>query len=101
MFLSMCPCCCLFPNADSALQLVDVLKKKVTDGPTEIDVLDWNTRVALELIGQGGLGHSFDCLSEHSESSYSRALKSFVSAHDISDLTVTYLMTSCIPLGRL
>lgn len=60
------------------LQLVDVMKKKVANGTVEIDVLDWNTRVALELVGQGGLGHSFNCLDEFSESPYTSALKNFV-----------------------
>ncbi|EIM86870.1 cytochrome P450 [Stereum hirsutum FP-91666 SS1] len=61
-------------------QLTDVLKKKIVqaDGTAEIDALDWNTRVALELVAQGGLGHSFNSLDEHSESPYTTALKSFV-----------------------
>ncbi|KAF8962739.1 cytochrome P450 [Flammula alnicola] len=37
---------------------------KVNDGPQEIDVLSWMTRTALELIGQSGLGYSFDSLTE-------------------------------------
>jgi len=30
----------------------------------QIETLSWMTRVALELIGQGGLGYSFDPLTE-------------------------------------
>ncbi|EIM84997.1 cytochrome P450 [Stereum hirsutum FP-91666 SS1] len=61
-------------------QFTDILNKKIdqSDGSAEIDALDWNTRVALELIGQGGLGHSFNSLDEHSESRYSTALKTLV-----------------------
>lgn len=62
------------------MQFTDILNKKIdqSDGSAEIDALDWNTRVALELIGQGGLGHSFNSLDEHSESRYSTALKTLV-----------------------
>lgn len=47
-------------------------------GSAEIDVLEWNTRVALELIGQGGLGYSFNSLDEKSENRYSSALKNLM-----------------------
>ena len=30
----------------------------------KIDILSWTTRTALELIGQSGLGYSFDPLTE-------------------------------------
>jgi len=40
--------------------------QKVADGPKEIDVIAWMTRCALELIGQSGLGYSFDTLAENS-----------------------------------
>ncbi|EIM87128.1 cytochrome P450 [Stereum hirsutum FP-91666 SS1] len=56
-------------------QLEDVLKAKVTSGPQEIDVLDWMTRVALELIGQGGLGYSFETLDETKSNRYAAAVK--------------------------
>ncbi|CUA74416.1 Putative cytochrome P450 cyp-13B1 [Caenorhabditis elegans] [Rhizoctonia solani] len=42
----------------------------------EIDMLHWCSKVALELIGQAGLGHSFGVL-EGIESEYSHAVKSF------------------------
>ena len=35
-------------------------------------------RTALELIGQGGLGHSFDPLVEHVPNDYGVALKSLL-----------------------
>ncbi|XP_006462834.1 hypothetical protein AGABI2DRAFT_179443 [Agaricus bisporus var. bisporus H97] len=38
------------------------LKKKLDNGPKEIDVLHWTSRTALELIGQSGMGFSFDSL---------------------------------------
>lgn len=30
----------------------------------KVDIVDWMTRLALELIGQSGLGYSFDELTE-------------------------------------
>ncbi|EKM58812.1 uncharacterized protein PHACADRAFT_112917 [Phanerochaete carnosa HHB-10118-sp] len=44
----------------------------------EVDVLNWMGRTALELIGQGGFGHSFDPLVENVENDYANAIKSFV-----------------------
>lgn len=44
-------------------------------GMAEIDVTDWNTRTALEVVGQGGLGYSFNSLNEHSVNHYSSAMK--------------------------
>lgn len=45
--------------------------------------MDWMTRTALELVGQGGLGYSFDPfdpLAEPKPNVFSDALKSFVCA---------------------
>ncbi|GJE97234.1 cytochrome P450 [Phanerochaete sordida] len=44
----------------------------------EIDVLNWMGRTALELIRQGGFGHSFDALVEHTPNAYADAMKDFV-----------------------
>lgn len=38
------------------------LKKKTANGPKEVDIMQWMTRTALELIGQSGMGYSFDTL---------------------------------------
>jgi len=49
---------------------------KVANGPQEIEVLNWMTRTALELIGQAGLGFSFDTLTDADEGSpYAKAVK--------------------------
>jgi len=51
----------------------------VANGPQEIDVLAWMSRTALELIGQSGLGHSFDSLEEGAEEHpYSRSVKNLL-----------------------
>ncbi|KAJ3480631.1 hypothetical protein NLI96_g8210 [Meripilus lineatus] len=44
----------------------------------DIDVLNWAGRVALELIGQAGLGYSFDPLVEESKDSFEEAIKAIV-----------------------
>ncbi|EGO03006.1 hypothetical protein SERLA73DRAFT_84927 [Serpula lacrymans var. lacrymans S7.3] len=58
--------------------LRDKIAAKVQDGPQEIDMLDWFSRTALELIGQSGLGYSFDALTEGSKNVYSQAVKNLV-----------------------
>ncbi|KAF9230506.1 cytochrome P450 [Melanogaster broomeanus] len=52
----------------------------VKDGPRDIDMLEWFTRTALELIGQSGLGHSFDSLKGATANPYSKALKNLLLA---------------------
>ena len=42
---------------------------------TEVDVLAWMGRTALELVGQAGLGYSFDPLVSDSEDEYGAAIK--------------------------
>ncbi|KAF9482535.1 cytochrome P450 [Pholiota conissans] len=49
---------------DVTYKLRDTFDLKLQNGPQEIDVLSWMTRTALELIGQSGLGYSFDDLKE-------------------------------------
>ncbi len=60
-------------------QLKTVLVKKVQQGPQEIDILRWMTRTALELIGQSGMGYSFDTLEDDNDNHpYSRSVKRFM-----------------------
>jgi len=47
-----------------AHKLRDTFAHMVKDQPQEIEVLSWMGRTALELIGQSGLGYSFDPLTE-------------------------------------
>jgi hypothetical protein len=57
-------------------QLRATLKKKVKNGPQEIDILYWTTRAALELIGQSGMGYSFDSLEDDFDyHPYSKSVK--------------------------
>ena len=45
----------------------------------ETDVLKWSGRTALELLGQGALGYSFDpIVEEPADSSYAESVKAFL-----------------------
>lgn len=44
---------------------------------TDIDILSWMSRAALELIGQAGIGYSFDPLTEDVPDAYAEAVKDF------------------------
>ncbi|KAL1946289.1 hypothetical protein VTO73DRAFT_15416 [Trametes versicolor] len=59
---------------------------------TDIDVLAWMSRAALELIGQGGIGYSFDPLIEDISDAYADAAKYFV---------VTATSPEMIPLRQM
>jgi len=57
-------------------KLRDAIAARVTDDPREIDMLHWMGRTALEIIGQGGLGYSFDTLIDDKDDAYGFAMKS-------------------------
>lgn len=60
------------------MQLRDGITRQIsaTGGQSaEIDLLNWMGRAALELVGQGGLGYSFDPLVEDAHNDYGDALK--------------------------
>ena len=57
-------------------QLRNGIRNQIKNQPKDIDILHWSQRTALELVGRGGLGHSFDKLEDDIPySSYSKALK--------------------------
>ncbi|KAJ3570000.1 hypothetical protein NP233_g4692 [Leucocoprinus birnbaumii] len=60
-------------------RLRTTLKTKVKPhGSQEIDILQWMSRTALELIGQSGMGYSFDNLvDDQSNHPYSTSMKRF------------------------
>ncbi|KAJ3475173.1 hypothetical protein NLI96_g12014 [Meripilus lineatus] len=60
--------------------LRDVIRERVKDSPQEVDILHWMGRTALELIGQGGLGYSFDPLVEDISDTFGDAIKGLVPA---------------------
>ncbi|KAI0631050.1 cytochrome P450 [Trametes polyzona] len=59
-------------------RLVVAIDTRVSTTGTDIDMSSWMGRAALELIGQSGLGHSFDPLTEDVADAYSDAAKNFV-----------------------
>ncbi|KAH9933804.1 cytochrome P450, partial [Fomitopsis serialis] len=59
-------------------RLREAITARVQEGPRELDVLYWMGRASLELIGQGGLGHSFDPLIEDREDPYGQAVKALI-----------------------
>ncbi|KAH8115657.1 cytochrome P450 [Phellopilus nigrolimitatus] len=61
-----------------AHKLQTVLEREVSKGEEHIDVMMWVSRAALEYIGQGGLGYSFDALDEQKTNKYSESLKNFL-----------------------
>lgn len=67
--------------SEQQMQVRDALVKEVkTKGEHhEIDMLHWLSRTALELIGQGGLGYSFENFEDDTlEHEYTRAVKDFL-----------------------
>ena len=60
-----------------AYQFRDVLVQKVKAGQDEQNIIKWTSRAALELIGQGGFGYSFDALNEGKTNEYHEAVKMF------------------------
>ncbi|EJF59099.1 cytochrome P450 [Dichomitus squalens LYAD-421 SS1] len=58
-------------------KLVSAISTRVGEDPQAVDVLGWMGRAALELIGQSGLGYSFDPLTEDVQDAYGDAVKSY------------------------
>ena len=48
------------------------------NGPAEVDMVGWMGRTALELMGQAGLGYSFDPLTADSADEFGEALKALM-----------------------
>ncbi|KAI1784540.1 cytochrome P450 [Ganoderma leucocontextum] len=62
-------------------KLRDAIEQRVLGAAAEIDMLNWMGRTALELIGQAGLGYSFDPLKDDvTPDVYAEAIKQYVPA---------------------
>ncbi|KAA1468090.1 cytochrome P450 [Dentipellis sp. KUC8613] len=59
-------------------QLRDQLVEKVKTGPKEVEVVHWMTATALELVGQAGLGYSFECINDTSGNEFASAVKNLL-----------------------
>ena len=56
-------------------QLSTAVGNQIKGARHEVDMLNWVARTALELIGQGGLGYSFDPLTKDVHNEFGDALK--------------------------
>ncbi|OCH84539.1 cytochrome P450 monooxygenase [Obba rivulosa] len=84
-------------------QLERAIAARLGSGPREIDVLGWMGRTALELIGQGGLGYSFDPLVENASIPVGDAIKTLLptlASLAIYRRTVPYLFDYGTPALR-
>ncbi|RPD55983.1 cytochrome P450 [Lentinus tigrinus ALCF2SS1-6] len=60
-------------------RLVNGISRRITGGATDLDMLDWMGRAALEIFGQAGLGYSFDPLtSDDASDAYTLAAKNYL-----------------------
>ncbi|KAI0642567.1 cytochrome P450 [Trametes meyenii] len=60
-------------------RLVKAISQRVHNAPQTIDMLEWMGRTALEIIGQAGMGHSFDPLvSDAASDPFTLAAKDFL-----------------------
>ncbi|PCH40541.1 cytochrome P450 [Wolfiporia cocos MD-104 SS10] len=63
-----------------AHKLRGAISQRVRDGPQDFDILHWMSRSALEVVGQGGLGHSFDSFESDEQDPYGEAMKALTPA---------------------
>ncbi|KAG6893218.1 hypothetical protein C0992_010845 [Termitomyces sp. T32_za158] len=85
---------------DIAKKLEKAIKNKLTHGTQEIDVLHWMSRAALEMIGQSGLGYSFDPLVEGAKPHpFSEAAKAFTSTTSKMSLEIQFLLPALVKIG--
>ncbi|KAI0789219.1 cytochrome P450 [Abortiporus biennis] len=61
-----------------AHKLRDAIGVQVKESPKDLDMLRWIGRTALELVGQGGLGYSFDPLIEDKPNAFGDAMKNLL-----------------------
>ncbi|KAI0659728.1 cytochrome P450 [Cubamyces menziesii] len=59
-------------------KLRTAIEARVHNGPAEVDMVGWMGRTALELMGQAGLGYSFDPLTADSADEFGEALKALM-----------------------
>ena len=62
------------------MQVTDAINKRLSNNGTfeEVDINGWMARTTLEMLGQAGLGYSFDDFTEDSTDTYGESLKLFL-----------------------
>ncbi|KAK7043913.1 hypothetical protein VNI00_008079 [Paramarasmius palmivorus] len=82
------------------LKLRDTISKKIGQGTQEIEMASWLSRTAFELIGQSGLGVSFDSLDdEEGAHPYSATIKNVVPLITKVFLWAHYLLPWAVRIG--
>ncbi|KAJ7475709.1 cytochrome P450 [Mycena latifolia] len=76
-----------------------VLESKVQRGPQEVDLVIWMSRTALELVGQAGLGHSFDPLTSDEVPPYITSVKQATIAQGRITLATQYIFPWAVKIG--
>ncbi|KAJ7475712.1 cytochrome P450 [Mycena latifolia] len=76
-----------------------VLESKVQRGPQEVDLLIWMSRTALELVGQAGLGHSFDPLTSDEVPLYITSVKQMTITMMRMALAAQYILPWAVTIG--
>ncbi|KAF5382135.1 hypothetical protein D9615_004306 [Tricholomella constricta] len=85
---------------DIAKKLSDAIELQVERGAPEVDVLYWMTRAALEMIGQCGLGYSFDPLTEGAvPHPFSKAAKDLVPVLFKFEFMREFMLPSLVQIG--
>ncbi|KAI0333103.1 cytochrome P450 [Cubamyces sp. BRFM 1775] len=82
-----------------AHRLLDAISSRVEGGSSEIDVLGWMSRAALELIGQGGLGYSFDPLTEDKADDFADSIKAFFPVSSQVPAAIHHLLPWLVRIG--
>ena len=86
----------------------DALNAEVGRDVKDLDILRWTGRAALELLGQGALGYSFDPLVENVNDDFAEAVKSFllvlgpacISGWRTDELLTALRRIACSSLGQ-
>nr|VWO97569.1 Chitin synthase V [Ganoderma boninense] len=76
-----------------AYKLEEAIRHRVGSQSQDLDVNGWMARATLEMLGQAGLGYSFDKFTEDSTDSYGEALKSFFPIVNHVPLLNLFVMT--------
>ncbi|KAJ7600333.1 cytochrome P450 [Mycena floridula] len=84
---------------DITHKLGDAVMSQLDGGPAEIDMFHWLTRTALEMIGQTGLGYSFDSLTDAPAHPYADSIKELVPLSFSLFTARTYIVPWAIYIG--
>ncbi|KAF8659052.1 hypothetical protein AX16_001924 [Volvariella volvacea WC 439] len=85
---------------DVAAKLRSAISLKTEQGTQEVDMLNWASRTALELVGQSGLGSSFDSLVEgESPHPYGASIKNLSPVYAKMIIPLLYILPWVVNIG--